>query len=80
MKTHKQIMKELKDTDIESYNEIKESTEEFKRKRGGFRANAGRKRLKDVSLTFTIRVDAEEKEFIHYAREHNINYRELMQE
>lgn len=79
MKTHKQIMKELKDTDIESYNEIKESTKEFKETRGGFRANAGRKRLKGVSLTFTIRVDAEEKEFINYAREHKINYKELMQ-
>ncbi len=79
MKTHKQIMKELKNTDIESYKEIKESTEEFKKTRGGARANAGRKRLRDVSLTFTIRVDAEEKEFINYAREHNINYKDLMQ-
>lgn len=42
-------MKELKGTDIESYNEIKESTEEFKEKRGGFRANPGIKRLKDLS-------------------------------
>ncbi len=33
-------MKELKDTDIKSYNEIKESTKEFKETRGGFRANA----------------------------------------
>ena len=79
MKTHKQIMKELKSTDIESYKEIKESTEEFKRTRGGARANAGRKRLRDVSLTFTIRVDSEEKEFIDYARKHHINYKDLMQ-
>lgn len=80
MKTHKQIMNELKNTDAESYNEIKESTEEFKKKRGGFRPNAGRKKLKGISLTFTIRVDAEEKEFINYARAHNINFKELMQE
>lgn len=79
MKTHKQLMNELKNTDAESYNEIKENTEEFKKTRGGFRHNAGRKRLKDVSLTFTIRVDAEEKEFIQYAREHNLSYKELMQ-
>lgn len=79
MKTHKQIMQELKDTDIESYNEIKENTEEYKKKRGGLRQNAGRKRLKELSLTFTIRVDAEEKEFIAYARKHNINFKELMQ-
>lgn len=80
MKTHKQIMEELKNNDIESYNEIKENTEEFKKTRGGFRPNAGRKRLKNLSLTFTIRVDAEEKEFIAYARKHKINYKELMQE
>lgn len=73
MKTHKQIMDELKNTDIESYNEIKENTEEFKKTRGGFRPNAGRKRLKGVSLTFTIRVDATEKEFITFARENNID-------
>lgn len=79
MKTHKQLMNELKNTDVESYNEIKENTEEFKKTRGGFRPNAGRKRLKDISLTFTIRVDAEEKEFIQYAREHNLSYKELMQ-
>ena len=73
MKTHKQIMEELKNTDIESYNEIKENTEELKKTRGGFRPNAGRKRIKEVSLRFTIRVDEVEKEFITFARENNID-------
>lgn len=63
MKTHKQIMDELKSTDIESYNEIKENTEVVKQAftRGGYRPNVGRKRLKGVSLSFTIRVDEVEK-------------------
>jgi len=81
MKTHKQIMDELKNNDIESYNEIKENTEAVKKAftRGGYRPNAGRKRLKDVSLTFTIRVDATEKEFITLARENNIDLNKLAQ-
>lgn len=81
MKTHKQIMEELKNTDIESYNEIKENTEDVKKTftRGGYRPNAGRKRLKGVSLSFTIRVDEVEKEFITLARENNIDLKKLVQ-
>lgn len=77
MKTHKQIMDELKTTDVESYNEIKENTKAFTR--GGRRANAGRKKIKGVSLTFTIRVDETEKEFITFARENNIDLSKLVQ-
>lgn len=77
MKTHKQIMDELKNTDIKSYNEIKENTKTFTR--GGRRANAGRKRIKGISLTFTIRVDETEKEFITFARENNIDLSKLVQ-
>jgi len=81
MKTHKQIMDELKETDIESYKEIKENTEVVKKTftRGGLRPNAGRKKIKGVSLTFTIRVDATEKEFIQIARENNIDLNKLVQ-
>lgn len=81
MKTHKQIMDELKKTDIESYNEIKENTEAVKKvfTRGGSRPNAGRKKIKGVSLTFTIRVDETEKEFIKIARENNIDLSKLVQ-
>lgn len=80
MKTHKQIMEELKNTDVESYNEIKENTEAVKKAftRGGYRPNAGRKRIKGVSLSFTIRVDAVEKEFITIARENNIDLSKLV--
>lgn len=77
MKTHKQIMGELKNTDIENYNEIKENTKTFTR--GGRRVNAGRKRIKDVSLTFTIRVDETEKAFITFARENNIDLSKFVQ-
>lgn len=81
MKTHKQIMEKLKNTDVESYNEIKEHTEDVKKAftRGGARPNAGRKRLKEISLTFTIRVDSVEKEFITLARENNIDLSKLVQ-
>lgn len=81
MKTHKQIMEELKKTDKESYKEIKDNTEAVKKAftRGGCRPNAGRKKIKDVSLTFTIRVDETEKEFIKIARENNIDLSKLVQ-
>lgn len=80
IKTHKQIMDELKNTDIESYNEIKENTETVKKTftRGGYRPNAGRKRIKNVSLNFTIRVDEVEKGFITFARENNIDLSKLI--
>ena len=81
MKTHKQIMEELKNADSDSYEEIKENTEAVKRYfgRGGRRPNAGRKRIKAFSLTFTIRVDSIEKEFITLARENNIDLSKFIQ-
>ena len=47
---------------------------------GGKRANAGRKPKTGVVLKFQIRVSEKEKEFINYARNHNLNYDDLMQE
>lgn len=47
--------------------------------RGGKRAGAGRKPANGVVLAFQIRVSAKEKEFINFARSHNLNYDELMQ-
>ena len=81
MKTHKQIMDELKNTDIESYNEIKENTESVKKAftHGGHRPNSGRKRITGLSLNFTIRVDEVEKDFITIARENNIDLKKLVQ-
>lgn len=47
--------------------------------RGGKRKGAGRKPVNGVVLKFQIRVSEKEKEFINYARQHNLNYDELMQ-
>ena len=49
-------------------------------KHGGKRKGAGRKPKTGVVLKFQVRLSAKEKEFINYAREHNLNYDELMQE
>lgn len=46
---------------------------------GGARKNAGRKQKFALPLKFQIRVTKEEKDFIAYAREHNLNYSTLMQ-
>ena len=46
---------------------------------GGARKNAGRKQKFSLPLKFQIRVTKEEKDFITYAREHNLNYSALMQ-
>ena len=46
---------------------------------GGARENAGRKQKFGSPLKFQIRVTKEEKEFLAYAREHNLNYSALMQ-
>lgn len=46
---------------------------------GGKRANAGRKPKTGTVLEFRMRVSKKEKEFINYARAHNINYDDLMQ-
>jgi hypothetical protein len=47
--------------------------------RGGKRAGAGRKPTNGILLKFQIRVSEKEKEFIRFARAHNLNYDELMQ-
>jgi len=41
---------------------------------GGARENAGRKQKFNSPLKFQIRVTKEEKDFLTYAREHNVNY------
>lgn len=47
--------------------------------RGGKRANAGRKPTNGIVLAFQMRVSEKEKEFLNFARSHNLNYDELMQ-
>ena len=46
---------------------------------GGARENAGRKPKYSQPLKIQMRVTKEEKDFLTYAREHNINYSTLMQ-
>ena len=46
---------------------------------GEARENAGRKQKFGSPWKFQIRVTKEEKDFLTYAREHNINYSALMQ-
>lgn len=54
-------------------------TEVAEIKWGGKREGAGRKPSTGVVLKFQMRVSEKEKEFINYARSHNLNYDELMQ-
>ena len=47
--------------------------------RGGKRENSGRPRTTLKVLKFTKRLTEDEVRFIDYAREHHLNYNELMQ-
>lgn len=76
----KDIIEDLKTTDPESYSEIKENTKTVKNTWGGKRASAGRKpKNPNNVLVFQMKVSDSEREFLYYAREHNINYKDLMQ-
>ena len=46
---------------------------------GGKRKGAGRKPKNGVVLKFQVRVSEKEKEFLQYARSHNLNYDDFMQ-
>lgn len=46
---------------------------------GGKRSGAGRKPSNGIVLAFQMRVSEKEKEFLNFARLHNLNYDELMQ-
>ena len=47
--------------------------------RGGYREGSGRKPKTGIVLKFQIRVSEKEKEFINYARNHNLDYDALME-
>lgn len=64
---------ETQDLINEAENEIKEI------KWGGKRQNSGRRPLNGQVLSFTKRLTEKEARFIDYAREHHINYDDLMQ-
>lgn len=64
----------------EEYNEISgENYCKIAFGHGGQRKNAGRKPKLGIVLKFQIRVSEKEKEFLQYARAHNVNYDDLMQ-
>ena len=47
--------------------------------RGGARKGAGRKPKTGSVLKFQIRVSQKEKDFLHYAREHHLDYDSFME-
>ena len=77
--TTKDIMNKLLTSEeiAEIENDVKK---EVARIRGGKREGSGRKTvIKGKILKFTKRLTDEEVKFIDYAREHHLNYNELMQ-
>ena len=79
MKTNDDLIRELltPEEQTELYNEV---NNEVKKIRGGYREGSGRKKKDpDNVLQFQIRVSKKEKQFINYARNHNIDYDALME-
>lgn len=78
LKTNDELIKELltPDEQAELYSSVEKEVAKYW---GGKRANSGRKQ-KDIAkvLKFQVRVTSKEKEFLKYAREHNLDYDELM--
>lgn len=70
----------IKSLPKERQDRINKMVEEEVAKWGGVRPNSGRKTvIKGQVLKFTKRVTEQESKFIDYAREHHINYDDLMQ-
>ena len=79
LKTNDELIEELltPDEQTELHNDVESVV---KRIRGGARPGAGRKKKdEDNVLKFQIRVSQREKNFLNYARSHNLNYDDLMQ-
>ena len=79
LKTNDDLIKELLTPEEQSevYAYVKKEVAKYW---GGNRENSGRKRKDSAKvLKFQVRVPAKEKEFLKYAREHNLNYDELME-
>lgn len=70
----------IKSLPKERQDRINKMVEEEIAKWGGVRPNSGRKTvIKGQVLKFTKRVTEQEANFIDYAREHNIDFDDLMQ-
>lgn len=80
MTTNDDLIKKLltPEEQAEIKSEVEVIVKEYKG-RGGKRENCGRKAITGKVLKFTKRLTQEEARFIDYAREHNINYDDLMQ-
>ncbi len=77
MTTNDDIIKSLSQ---ERQARIEKMAAEEIAKWGGARENSGRKTvIKGKVLNFTKRLTEKEAQFIDYARQHNINYDDLMQ-
>ncbi len=79
-KDEKSILPDEKIISFEEWEEL--SGEKYYKEtfgRGGARKGAGRKPTNGVVLKFQVRVSQKEKEFLKYARAHNLNYDDLMQ-
>lgn len=63
----------------EDAQQLQEEVKTEVAKWGGKRANAGRKTKTGTVLKLCMKVSEKEKEFINYARNHHINYDDLMQ-
>lgn len=63
----------------ERKDKINIEVEKNVKKWGGVRENSGRKRVTGQVLDFTKRLTEKEARFIDYAREHNINFDDLME-
>lgn len=79
LKTNDDLIKELltPEEQAELYASVEKEVEKYW---GGKRANSGRKpSTPGKILKFTKRLTEQEVKFINYAREHNINYDDLME-
>lgn len=65
--------------EIDKIQKFEQQAEHDIKKWGGRRKGAGRKPQNGLVLKFQVRVSEKEKEFLKYARSHNINYDDLMQ-
>lgn len=78
LKTNDELIKELL-TPEEQAELQDEVNKEVVKYWGGARNGAGRKPKEESNvLKFQVRVSSKEKAFLKYAREHNIDYDELM--
>ncbi len=78
LKTNDDLIKELltPDEQQELTSDIEQAVIKY---HGGFREGAGRKKKNpSLVLKFQIRVSEKEKEFLAFARKHNLDYDKLM--